>query len=225
MTFSAAAVCPETGMLGCVIASSSICVGSRCTFVQTDVGVALTQNVTNPELGSLALEMLANGYHPRAAMDALKAADPHVQWRQLGILGTSGECETFSGQQTLGIHAVAKGRHCVAMGNLLKDSSVPRAMVEALQHSDSRKHLADRLLLALEVGLAAGGEMGPVHSAGLLMCAEVKWPVVNLRVDWHDEPIAELRRIWRQYKPQIGSYVARARDPANAEPYGVPGNE
>lgn len=225
MTFSAAAVCPESGMLGCVIASSSICVASRCTFVRTGVGAALTQNVTNPDLGPLALELLANGSPPHAAMEALQAADPHVQWRQLAILDAGGECATFSGERILGIHAIARGKHCIALGNLLGNAAVPSAMVDVFQHSDSREHLADRLLRMLEAGLAAGGEMGPVHSAGLLVCAEVNWPVVDLRVDWHDEPVAELRAIWRRYEPQLASYVARARDPAHAEPYGVPGNE
>lgn len=223
MTFSLAGFCPETGMVGCVITSSSICVASRCAFARSGTGVALTQNITNPDLGPLALDLLADGMAPDKVLDALKDADTDVCWRQLGVLDASGQGVTFSGEQALGIHAAAQGRNCIAMGNLLANDRVPKAMVQAFEASSG--YLAERLLSALEAGLAAGGEMGPVHSAGLLMYAEPRWPVVDLRVDWHIEPISELRMIWHNYQPQIDSYVTRAKDPAHSESYGVPGDE
>ncbi len=223
MTFSIAGVCPDTGMTGCAITSSSICVASRCAFVRSNTGVALTQNITNPDLGPLALDQLAAGASPQQALEAMMAADADPQWRQLGVLSRTGEGVTFSGEQALGTYATATGHNCLAMGNLLDNTGVPGAMVEAFENS--RGHLAERLLQALEAGLAAGGELGPVHSAGLLMCAEPRWPVVDLRVDWHIEPIGELRLVWNAYQPQMNAYITRARDPANSESYGVPGDE
>lgn len=223
MTFSLAGFCPETGMLGCVITSSSICVASRCAFARSGTGVALTQNITNPDLGPLALDLLADGMAPEKVLEALGAADTDVRWRQLGVLDSSGKGATFSGEEALGIHATAVGNNCIAMGNLLANDQVPTAMVKAFESSSG--YLAERLLKALEAGLAAGGEMGPVHSAGLLMYSEPRWPVVDLRVDWHIDPISELRMIWHNYQPQIDSYVTRAKDPANSESYGVPGDE
>lgn len=223
MTFSVAGFCPETGMLGSVITSSSICVASRCAFVRTGTGVALTQNVTNPDLGPLALDLLAKGQSPEQVLASLSEADTDVNWRQLGVLNNQGEGVTFSGSNALGIHATAMGKNCIAMGNLLANEQVPQAMIDAFEQSQG--HLAERLLIALEAGLAAGGEMGPVHSAGLQVCAEPQWPVVDLRVDWHEMPIAELRNVWQNYEPQMQAYITRAVDPANSESYGVPGDE
>ena len=223
MTFSVAGVCPDTGMMGCAITSSSICVTSRCAFVRSGTGVALTQNITNPDLGPLALNLLAEGQSPKQVMASLAEVDTDVQWRQLGVLNAQGEGTTFSGEQALGLFATAEGNNCIAMGNLLANTDVPQAMLDAFEKSSG--HLAERLLQALEAGLAAGGELGPVHSAGLLMCAEPQWPVVDLRVDWHIEPITELRMVWKNYQPQMQAYITRAVDPANSESYGVPGDE
>lgn len=223
MTFSVAGVCPDTGMVGCAITSSSICVASRCAFVGSGTGVALTQNITNPNLGPFALDLMREGQSPEAILQALAAKDQHVEWRQLGVLNLAGEGATFSGEQALGTYATAEGKNCIAMGNLLDNTQVPQAMIDSFENSSG--HLAERLLIALEAGLAAGGELGPIHSAGLLVAAEPQWPVVDLRVDWHIEPITELRMVWRNYEPQMQAYITRAQDPANSESYGVPGDE
>ncbi|MCP8686765.1 DUF1028 domain-containing protein [Marinobacterium sedimentorum] len=223
MTFSVAGFCPDTGMLGCAITSSSIGVASRCAWVDSGTGVALTQNVTNPALGSLGLKLLREGLAPAQVLKAQACADTDVQWRQLGLVNARGETATFSGTRALGIHATAEGRHCLAMGNLLANAAVPQAMIGAFE--SSRGHLADRLLQALEAGLAAGGEMGPVYSAGLKICAEPSWPVVDLRVDWREQPILELRSLWTRYAPQMQAYITRASTPSDAESFGVPGDE
>ncbi|EPJ43903.1 MAG: hypothetical protein OFPII_38370 [Osedax symbiont Rs1] len=223
MTFSVAGVCPDTGMVGCIITSSSICVTSRCAFTRSGTGVALTQNITNPDLGPLALDLLQRGESAEQVMQALGDADSDVQWRQLGVLALDGRKATFSGEQALGIFNTAQGENCIAMGNLLANAEVPQAMIDSFENSSG--HLAQRLLKALEAGLAAGGEMGPLHSAGLRVNADPAWPVVDLRVDWHDTPIAELAALWRNYQPQMQAYITRATDPANAESYGVPGDE
>ena len=223
MTFSVAGICPETGMVGCAITSSSICVASRCAFVRSGTGVALTQNITNPDLGPLALNLMADKLSPEQIMKALATEDADIQWRQLGILNLKGESATFSGDEALGTYATAEGQNCIAMGNLLDNTGVPQAMIDSFETSSG--HLAERLLTALEAGLAAGGELGPVFSAGLLVADQPQWPVVNLRVDWHIQPITELRMIWQNYQPQMQAYITRAGDPANAESYGVPGDE
>jgi uncharacterized Ntn-hydrolase superfamily protein len=76
----------------------------------------------------------------------------------------------------------------------------------------------------VQAGLAAGGEAGPIRSAGLLMVDRVPWPVADLRVDWHDAPIEELARLWQLWKPQLEDYVTRALDPSRAPSFGVPGD-
>jgi uncharacterized Ntn-hydrolase superfamily protein len=84
--------------------------------------------------------------------------------------------------------------------------------------------MAERLLAAVEAGLTAGGEVGPVRSVGMTVVDRWPWPIVDLRVDWHEEPIAELRRVWDVYRPQMTDYLTRALNPASAPSYGVPGD-
>ena len=77
----------------------------------------------------------------------------------------------------------------------------------------------------MQAGLAAGGEAGPVHSAGLYLVRDVSWPVADLRVDWAEaDPIRALVNLWGLYKPQLEDYVTRAIDPTAAPSYGVPGD-
>ncbi|WP_325895231.1 DUF1028 domain-containing protein [Grimontia sp. NTOU-MAR1] len=223
MTFSIAAVCRESQMAGCAIASSSICVASRCAFVRSGVGVALSQNITDPALGALLLQRIAEGEEPATAVGFLAGNQANIEWRQIGAINLAGQGALFTGDRALGIHASSQGEDCIAMGNLLDNPDVPLAMTTSFQQSTGA--LAERLMKALEAGLSAGGEKGPVYSAGLLVTAQHEWPVVNLRVDWHISPITELRMLWQQYEPQMQAYITRAHDPQNAESYGVPGDE
>ena len=114
------------------------------------------------------------------------------------------------------------GKQCAAAANLLANMQVPQAIVTAFENSSG--HLAQRLITALEAGIAAGGEEGPVRSAGVQVVHEVSWPIVDLRVDWADKPISQLRTVWNEYQPQLDDYVTRALNPASAPSYGVPGN-
>ena len=156
-------------------------------------------------------------------MTQLVAAAAHAEFRQLTCVDAGGLVSSYSGERTLGRHATAEGAGCVAAGNLLADEGVPEAMLDAFEDADG--DLGDRLVAALMGGLAAGGEEGPVRSAGMLVVDTVAWPVADLRVDWHDEPIHELARLWQLWQPQLDAYVARALDPSQAPSYGVPGDE
>ena len=87
-------------------------------------------------------------------------------------------------------------------------------------------YLGDRLLAAMQAGLAAGGEAGPIHSAGMKLVDEVSWPVADLRCDWTEHcPLQAIQTAWNTYKPQLDAYVQRALDPREAPSYGVPGDE
>ena len=226
MTFSIAGRCAESGMLGVAIATSSICVGSRCPWVRTGVGAVATQNVTLPSIGTMVLDRMEAGEPAPDAIGRVKSSLDDVEYRQVTALDRAGRTAGFSGSKTLGRHGMDSGTDCIAAGNLLKDTGLPGVMVENFQTTIS-KHLAERLLLALEAGLyEAGGEEGPVHSASLIVHAEQAWPLVDLRVDWNDaNSIEEMRRLWAAYEPQMDDYVTRALNPAAAPSYGVPGDE
>ena len=225
MTFSIAGRCSESGMLGVAVTTSSICVGARCPWVRAGVGAASTQNVTLPSIGPMLLDGIEAGASAPEAMTAVMAAQRNAEFRQVTAIDNHGRTAFYSGTQTLGIHAVDEGAQCIAAGNLLRSDQLPSAMVSKFE-SDSGLHLAQRLLNALATGLNdAGGEQGPVHSACLLVADEHAWPIVDLRVDWHDvDPVKALHTLWSAYEPQMADYVTRALDPASAPSYGVAGD-
>lgn len=223
MTFSLAARCPDTGAFGIAISSSSPAVAARCAHARAGVGAVGTQNITDPRLGPRGLDLMAEGLAAEDALDRLLASTPHGAWRQLVLVDAEGRTASHSGRETLGIHAVAHGPGVVAAGNLLANLSVPDAMVEGFAAASGA--LPERLLAGLAAGREAGGEAGPVHSAGLLVVRTVSWPTVDLRIDWaEDDPIGALQRLFKIYAPQEEAYVTRALDPTAAPSFGVPGD-
>lgn len=223
MTISLAGRCARTGAVGGIIGSSSPAVASRCLWVCAR-GVVLSQNVTDPVLGVLGLKLLQQGYGAPGALAQLVTARANSEWRQLAVLDSGGHGAVFTGAHGLGVTSTAQGRDCVAAGNLLANTHVIAAMVEAFE-AWPQDFIADRLLAALEAGLGAGGEAGPVHSAGIGVHEHDLWPCVDLRVDWSDaSPLADLQLLWKRYQPQMKDYVNRARDPEQAPSFGVPGD-
>lgn len=224
MTFSIVGRCARTGALGVAISSSSPAVASRCAYVRAGVGAAATQNVTDPRLGPALLDAMATGLDAHAAVAQVMASAPYADFRQLAGVDTHGRAAVMSGAKSLGINGDVQGDACVAAGNMLASLDVLRSCVAAFEvapHAD----LEERLVRALEAGLIAGGEAGPVRSAGLLVARDAEWPVTNLRVDWSDAPISDLRALWTRWAPQRDDYVTRALDPESAPGYGVPGDD
>jgi uncharacterized Ntn-hydrolase superfamily protein len=224
MTFSLVARCGETGRFGVVIASSSPAVAARCAHARAGIGAVATQNVTNPALGPRMLDLLTHGGDAAAAVAGAVAADAHPAYRQLLAIGAAGRPAIHSGARALGLWADAEGQDCASGGNLLADAGVPRAMVAGFEAATGA--FGDRLIAALRAGLAAGGEAGPVHSAGLLIVDLQSWPYAELRCDWAPDtcPIAAVAAAWEVYAPQADAYVTRALNPTEAPSYGVPGD-
>jgi uncharacterized Ntn-hydrolase superfamily protein len=224
MTFSLAARCARTGRFGIVVASSSPAVAARCAWARAGVGAAATQNITDPTLGTALLDAVAEGLSAQEALAAVVAQAPHAEYRQLTVVDGQGRAAAYSGERTLGQQGSAAAGGAVAAGNLLAAEDVPDAMLAVfLQRPDD--DIGDRLLAALHAGGTAGGEEGPVHSAGLVVVDRVAWPVTDLRVDWSEDPLADLEHLWRLWKPQADDYVTRALDPRLAPAYGVLGDE
>lgn len=223
MTFSLVARCARTGQFGVVISSSSPAVAARCSHVRAGVGAVASQNITDPALGPLLLDALASGLAADEALARVTEGRAHVGYRQLLVVDAAGGVAIHSGTHVLGAWGEARGTDCAAGGNLLADKQIPAIMVAAFGAATG--HLGDRLMAALEAGLAAGGEAGPVHSAGLKIADRLSWPLADLRIDWAEDPIGMLRAAWEEYRPQMAAYVQRAEDPTQAPSYGVPGDE
>ena len=224
MTFSIVARCARTGQFGVAVSSSSPAVAARCAHARAGVGAVASQNVTDPSLGPKALDLLALGASAAQAIDVIRAGGPALVHRQVLVVDRHGGSAIHSGARVLGRSGGSRGENVAAAGNLLGSDDVPCAMVEAFRRADGP--LAERLLAAMEAGLASGGEEGPVHSAGLTIVDSVSWPLADLRVDWTEDcPIIGLRTLWALYAPQMQAYVTRALDPDAAPSYGVPGDE
>lgn len=224
MTFSLVARCAETGMFGLAISSSSPAVAARCSHARAGVGAVATQNVTDPALGPLGLDLLEQGLNAQDTVAALCRKGKFIEYRQVLVVDRQGRTAIHSGPKSLGIWSQAQAENVASGGNLLASDDVPQAIVDGFLSASG--HIGDRLIAALRAGLAAGGEAGPVHSAGLKIVDKVSWPVADLRCDWTEEcPVEVLAGIWEIYKPQLDAYVQRALDPREAPSYGVPGDQ
>ncbi|MEX1661859.1 DUF1028 domain-containing protein [Thioclava sp. 15-R06ZXC-3] len=224
MTFSLVARCAQTGMFGTAIASSSPAVAARCSYTRAGVGAVSSQNITDPTLGPLALDLMQGGLSATDAIAQIQGQAQFMEYRQVLAIDRNGRTAIHSGPRSLGIWTQARGVNVIAAGNLLANEDVPQAMVAGFENATG--HLGDRLLAAMRAGLAAGGEAGPIHSAGLQMCDTVAWPVADLRCDWTEDcPIEAVATAWAIYQPQLDAYVQRALDPREAPSYGVAGDE
>ena len=223
MTFSLVARCARTGQFGVAVASSSPAVAARCAHARAGVGAVASQNVTDPSLGPRALDLLERG---ATAQDVVRilGRTPHAEYRQLLVVDAEGGVAIHSGPNALGIWAEAWRIDVAAGGNLLANPDIPRALTAAFEGAPGA--LGDRLIAAMRAGLAAGGEAGPIHSAGMRIADRLAWPYADLRCDWTEgDPIEELARAWEVYKPQADAYVTRALEPTAAPSFGVPGDE
>jgi uncharacterized Ntn-hydrolase superfamily protein len=223
VTFAIVARTDDTRMFGVAIASSAPAVAARCSHARSGIGAVVTQNITDPILGSRMLEGLRCGATASEAIAGVLESTDHGAYRQLLAIGPSGPPAHHCGSHALGLVAAAGSEHAVAAGNLLANPQVPAAMIAAFAATDDV--FAERLLAALRAGATAGGEAAPVHSAGLLVVREVPWPIIDLRIDWSDEdPIAALTAIWSRYAPQVEDYVRGALEPASAAGFAIPGS-
>ena len=224
MTFSIVAKCTKTGQLGMAVSSSSPAVAARCAHAKAGVGVVGSQNITDTRLGPKTLLAMSEGHSAPEAVKMIINAAENANFRQFLAIDATGNTAIYSGSKSLDIYADFTSQNAAAAGNLLANSNIPKAMVTALHKGAG--HLGDRLIDAMRVALALGGEAGALHSAGLLLVGEQEWPMADLRCDWTEDcPIEAVAAAWHIYKPQMDDYITRALDPAKAPGYGVPGDD
>lgn len=214
MTFSIIGRCPVSGAFGAATATSTMAGGGRVAHCAGGIGVVLTQHRTDPRLGPRGLDLLRSGCSAQEVVDALVASAPQAQWRQLAVLDSAGRAAVFSGSRSRPEVSDRTTENVCAIGNLLTNVRVTAAMVRRYE-ADPSAPLPERLIRALEEGLAVGGQSRPLRSAHLLVVDGDSFPSVDLRIDWHDQPIAELRALWNRYAPEMGAYRLRALDPGN----------
>ena len=206
MTFSIVAHCPRTGMLGVAVATAVPAVGSMCPYVKTGVGAASTQSWVNPYLAIDALRMMEDGRSGPAALDAVMAADEARELRQIGVVDANGRSAAWSGSQCTDWFGQIVEPHFAAQGNMLVSAATIEEMAKAFRAS-AELDLAERLMRAMEAGDAAGGDKRGRQSAALKVHHREDYPLLDLRVDEHAHPVAELRRVLGIAKLQLLPFV------------------
>ena len=194
MTFSIIARDPEAGVFGVAVSTAVPCVGVGVPHVKVGVGAIATQSDTNVRLGTDGLRLLELGLSPEAALTALLQEDAEAARRQVAGIDNQGRIFAYSGDECVDWYGHRTGENYSVQGNMLVGKETIDAMAEAFERSTG--FLPLRLLEALEAGQAAGGDKRGRESAALL--AELPMealPMVDVRVDQHADPVAELRRI------------------------------
>lgn len=206
MTFSVVARCPRSAQLGVAVATAVPAVGSMCPFAWARIGAVSTQSWVNPYLALDALELMRQGRSGPDALAQVMAADAERELRQVGIVDAQGRSAAWSGQACTDWfgHIVEPG--FAVQGNMLVSGSTIDAMASAMRAS-APLELAERLLRAMEAGEAAGGDRRGRQSASLVVCDTEDYPLIDLRVDEHPHPLAELRRVWGVAKLQLLPFV------------------
>jgi uncharacterized Ntn-hydrolase superfamily protein len=200
-TFSIVARDPHTGELGIGVQSKFLAVGSVVPWAKADVGAIATQAWANVSFGPEALALLEQGHGAQEALDRLIESDEGRDHRQVGIVDHHGRAAAYTGVKCMDWagHHVGKGFTC--QGNILMGEETIAAMADGYEESARLPHLADRLLAALAAAQRAGGDSRGKQSASLYVVrtnggyAGGNDRLVDLRVDDHPEPIAELGRL------------------------------
>lgn len=206
MTFSIVAHCPRSGMLGVAVATAVPAVGSMCPYVQVGVGAVSTQSWVNPYLAIDALRSMKQGKSGPQALETVMAADAGRDLRQVGVVDAQGRSAAWSGKDCTAWFGQIVEPHFAVQGNMLVGAPTIEAMAAAFRGSEPFD-LAERLLLALEAGEAAGGDKRGRQSASIKVHHVEEYAWLDLRVDEHHHPVAELRRAYSIAKLQLLPFV------------------
>ena len=205
-TFSIVGRCPRSGMLGVAVSTAVPAVGALCPHVKAEVGAVSTQSWVNPYLAIEALEFMEGGLSGPEALDRVMAADDGADLRQIGVVDAQGRSASWSGEGCTPWYGHITGADFAVQGNMLVGEATLTAMAEAFQ-GNAAQDLAERLLLALEAGNAAGGDKRGKQSAALRVHHTEDYPWLDLRVDEHAQPVAELRRVATIARLQLLPFV------------------
>ena len=217
MTWSILARDPATGAFGVAVATKFFAVGALCPHASS-AGAVATQALVNPTYGPRGLRLLAEGIGAPHVVAALVESDDGRDHRQLHVLDRNGlmaaytgtACVDWCGHKIAADHSVAG--NMLAGPRVIEDTSAAYAASAGLP-------FARRLIAALKAGEAAGGDMRGKQSAALIICGEEEWPLLDLRVDDHADPLAELERLERVSRERFVHF--RRFLPTRANPAGV----
>jgi uncharacterized Ntn-hydrolase superfamily protein len=199
VTYSIVAVCSETGQIGSAVQTHQFGVGRIVPWVEAGVGVVATQAQANTALGPEGLGRLRAGESPADALAAMLAADEGAAHRQVGVVDVSGRAAAHTGDRCIAAASHVVGDGFTTHANMMLEPGVAEEMAAVFVQSSGP--LWERLLAALDAAERLGGDIRGRQSAALVVAsAEPGGPLwrerpVDVRVDDHPDPLAELRRL------------------------------
>ena len=202
-TFSIVARDPETEAVGVAVQSKFVSVGSVVPFASADAGAIATQSFANVAYGPDGLDLLREGASAEDTIDQLTSEDPEAAQRQVGVVGRDGSVAAFTGEECFEFAGDLQGDTYTVQGNILENRETIEAMGEA--YESTAGGLPEKLIAALHAGNAAGGDKRGEQSAALYVAKPEggydgkndRW--IDVRVDDHESPIAELERVFKIY--------------------------
>jgi uncharacterized Ntn-hydrolase superfamily protein len=207
MTWSIIARDKTTGQIGIAVATKFFAVGARVPHIAAGIGGIATQALVNPYYGIDGVKLLREGRLPADIVAALIAADDGRETRQLHVMDTQGRIAAHTGRECVDWCGHRKGDGFSIAGNMLAGADVLDDTAKAYTANDTLP-LAQRLVAAMKAGEAAGGDKRGKQSAALLIHGEEEWSDLDLRVDDHADPLAELERLeqvsrerWVHFRP------------------------
>jgi len=207
-----------TGALGVIVASRFFAVGALCPHAHSGVGALCTQALVNPLYGPRGLALLAQGNTPADVVHVLTLADAGRDHRQLHVIDAEGNIAAHTGVECIDWCGQVIGEGFSVAGNMLAG---PQVIEDTAQFYDAARELpfAERLIAAMGAGEAAGGDKRGKQAVALLICTTEAYPVLDLRVDDHADPLAELNRLYVKSLERFQPFVACL--PSRARPAGV----
>ncbi len=200
MTFSIVARDPANGDFGVAVSTARCAVGARCPFTRARIGAVATQARVNTLLGLQGLALLEQGLDAQMALGRLLESDEGRDVRQVQLVDSTGRTAAHTGAETVPWAGHLLLDQFAVAGNMLTGPEVLAAMADAFSRSTGP--LWDRLAAALQAGQDAGGDKRGRQSAALVVARDDPFPLVDIRVDDHPDPVPELRRILRLYVAQ-----------------------
>lgn len=205
-TFSIAAHCPRSGMVGIAVSTAVPAVGDVCAFVAPNVGAIATQSWVNPYFGIDGLGMLRGGASAEHTLDSLLRSDEGKALRQLGVVDVNGGVAAFTGEDCTEWCGHEIGDGFTVQGNMLKGPETISEMAGVARES-ANLDFPERLMRTLEAGQAAGGDKRGKQSAYMRVFHNEEYPYLSIGVDDHPEPVTELRRILEVAKAQFVPFL------------------
>jgi uncharacterized Ntn-hydrolase superfamily protein len=207
MTFSIAARDPQNGWLGVATSSKAIAAGGMVPYVKAGVGAIASQSFVNPYLGIDGLQLLGDGLPAARVLERVIEGDPGRDLRQLAIVDRDGRVASFTGDRCIPWAGQIMGGGYVCLGNILRGEQVVKAMADTFERG-AGEPLYERLMRVLEAGQEAGGDRRGRQSAGMYIMGEQEYPLCDIRVDDHEDPVPELRRVLAVWEKEELPFLA-----------------